>query len=359
VTIGVALLDFGGPQGPDELVGFLRELLTDVLPGPKWLRATAAGFIAPRRAKSVGPNYEMIGWSPLVPTHMAQADALREALGDDAPPIASGMQFTPPTMDQCLDSLVARGVDRIVALPMYPHYSLATTGAAFNFFFEALERRGMKDTPVHYVPAYPEHPAYIEALAETIRKGVAALDGPDEEPVHLLFTPHGLPISFVERGDPYPQHIRATVRAVIRELGWRDPYHIGWQSRVGPVQWLTPGTPEVMRRIKDAGGRRICLVPISFAAEHIETLHEIDIEYREEADHMGIEFYGRAPALGLEPRFIDALADLTRDAMASFDRYSCVRCLIPKPEAHRRRPKCPNCRFAFPDWAREGWGAGR
>lgn len=358
MKIGVALLDFGGPQGPDELVGFLRELLTDVLPGPKWLRAGAASLLAPRRAKVVGPNYAEIGWSPLVPTHHRQADALREALGADAPPIVSGMQFTPPTMDDCVEGLLAQGVERFVALPMYPHYSLATTGAAFNFFFEALERRGLQKAPVHWVSAYPEHPAYIEALAETIRQGVEATDGPDDEPVHLIFTPHGLPVSFVERGDPYPDHIRATVRAVIRELDWTGPYHIGWQSRVGPVQWLTPGTPEVMQRVKNHGGRRICLVPISFAAEHIETLHEIDIEYRDEAKEMGIEFFGRAPALGLQPRFIDALADLTRDAIASFDRYTCVRCLIPKSEHHRRRKACPNCRFVFPDWAREGWGAG-
>jgi len=148
------------------------------------------------------------------------------------------------------------------------------------------------------------------------------------------------------------------VRAVVQELDWRDPYHIGWQSRVGPVQWLTPSTPEVMQSIRDAGGQRICLVPISFASEHIETLHEIDIEYRDDAERMGFEFFGRAPALGLEPLFINALADLTRKAVASFGRDSCVRCLIPKPDQHRRRPKCPNCSFAFPAWAREGWGTG-
>lgn len=357
MTIGVALLDFGGPQGPDELVGFLTELLTDVLPGPKWLRSGAAGFIAQRRSKLVGPNYEEIGWSPLVPTHMEQAQLLRDRLGPDGPPLASGMQFTAPTMDDCVEALLEQGVDRFVALPMYPHYSFATTGAAFNFFYEALERRGLGKAPVHWVSAYPEHPAYIEALAATIREGVEGMEGPADEPVHLLFTPHGLPVSYVQNGDPYPDHIRATVRAVIATLEWTGPYHIGWQSRVGPVQWLTPGTPEVMQSIKDLGGRRVCLVPISFAAEHIETLHEIDIEYREEAEHMGIEFFGRAPALGTQPRFIDALADLTHDAMAAFDRYTCVRCLIPKTDEHRRRPKCPNCRFSFPDWAREGWGA--
>lgn len=358
MTVGVALLDFGGPQGQEELVPFLTELLKDVLPFPGLIKAVAAPRIARARAKIVGPNYEEIGWSPLVPTHERQAAALAEQLGPDRPPMASGMLFTPPTMDDCVASLRDQGVDQIIALPMFPHYSLATTGAAFSFFFDALKRAGLQHLPVHWIPAYPEHPAYLEALAATIRAGVEATPGPDDQPVHLVFTPHGLPVSFIRRGDPYPDHIRASVRAVIARLGWQGPYHVGWQSRVGPVQWLTPSTPEVMDAIAAGGGQRICLVPVSFAAEHIETLHEIDIEYREHAKQSGIQHFGRAPALGTQPGFIQALAELIGTARASFERYACVRCLIPKPDAHRRQRTCPNCRFTFPDWAREGVGGG-
>ncbi len=355
--VGVAVLDFGGPQGPEELVPFLTNLLEDVLPGPAFVKSMVAPALARSRSKVVGPNYEEIGWSPLVPTHERQVSALREALGADAPTLASGMMFTPPTMDACLAELLDEGVTRIVALPMFPHYSRATTGAAFNFFFDALKRAGVADMPVRWVAGYPEHPRYIEALATTIRCGVGAMEGPDDQPVHLVFTPHGLPVSFVERGDPYPDHIRASIRAVIRALDWTGPYHVGWQSRVGPVQWLTPGTPEVLDFIAEQGGQRVCLVPISFAAEHIETLHEIDIEYRQHAADVGIPHFGRAPALGEEPAFIACLGDVVRDAQRDFDRYNCVRCLMPKPDHHRRRRRCPNCRFDFPEWAREGRAA--
>lgn len=354
--IGVALLDFGGPRGPDELVPFLTELLADVLPGPGPLVRWIAPRLARARSRVVGPNYEMIGWSPLVSTHRAQAAALRERLGDPAPPLASGMLFSPPTIDGCVAELLDAGVEGVIALPMFPHYSRATTGAAFSFFHEALVQAGRVDMPVHWIGAYPEHPGYVAALAATIRAGVSATPGPEQEPVHLLFSPHGLPVSYVQGGDPYADHIRASVRAVIRALDWGGPYHVGWQSRVGPVQWLTPSTPAVLADLAKRGATRVCFVPISFAAEHIETLHEIDIEYAEEAHRLGIEHVGRAPALGTEPDFIACLADQIRGALSSFDRYSCVRCLMPKPDEHRRRKKCPNCRFEFPSWARFGRG---
>jgi ferrochelatase len=172
--------------------------------------------------------------------------------------------------------------------------------------------------------------------------------------VHLVFTPHGLPVSFVQgRGDPYPDHVRTTVRATLAHLGWTGPAHVGWQSRVGPVAWLEPSTPTVLDAIARSGGRRVCLVPVSFASEHIETLHEIDIEYREHAHAVGIPHFGRAPAIGEHPRFVEALADLVREATADLSRYACVRCLLPKTEAHRKRATCPNCRFSFPPFLRE------
>ena len=242
--IGLAVVDFGGPQREEELVPFLTLLLADVLPGPKPFKEALAPYLARQRARKVGPNYQQIGWSPLVPTHRRQVAALRAVLPPDLP-VASGMMFTPPTMDEAVRELLTAGVDRLVVLPMFPHYSLATTGAAFAFLWEALERSGRTDLPIRWIPAYPEHPAYVAALADTVRQGVEATPGPADEPVHLVFTPHGLPVSFVQgRGDPYPDHIRASVRAVLRHLAWTGPAHVGWQSRVGPVAWLTPSTPD-------------------------------------------------------------------------------------------------------------------
>lgn len=350
MRVGVAVLDFGGPRGPEELEPFLSELLADVLPGPRWLKRRVAPSLARARARSVRPNYELIGWSPLVDTHCAQVEALRQALGDEAPPLVSGMMFTPPTMREAARALRDLDVDGIVALPNFPHYSLATTHAAFQFFWEALEAEGMTSIPVHWVGAFFDHPDYIDALAATIREGVARTPGEGE--LHLLFTPHGLPVSYVKRGDPYPDQIRETVRRVMATLEHAWPWHLGWQSRVGPVRWLTPSTPDVLDRLAAEGVERVCMVPVSFAAEHIETLHEIDVEYAAHARAAGIEHFGRAPALGLQPSYVACLADLVRGAVGAFGRHACVRCLHPKPDAHRRRGTCPNCRFATPGYLR-------
>jgi ferrochelatase len=351
--IGLAVVDFGGPQGEAELVPFLTRLLADVLPGPRAVKEGVAPFLARRRASVVAPNYARIGWSPLVPTHRKQVAALRALLPADLP-VASGMMFTAPTMDDAVRELLGAGVDQLVVLPMFPHYSLATTGAAFAFLWEALVRAGRTDLPIRWIPAYPEEPSYLRALADTIREGVAATPGDPADPVHLVFSPHGLPLSFVQgRGDPYPDQIRTTVRRVLEVLDWRGPAHVGWQSRVGPVAWLTPSTPDVLAEVARSGGRRVCLVPVSFASEHIETLHEIDIEYRELAHELRIPHFGRAPALGTHPAFVEALAASVRGALADLQRYSCVRCLLPKGPSHRHRAACPNCRFTFPSFLRE------
>ena len=319
MTPGVAFLDFGGPQGPEELVPFLTNLLEDVLPGPPWLKRVVAPTLARLRARKVETSYRTIGWSPLVPTHRLQVGAVRELLGRDAPPSASGMLFTPPTMDDAVRVLRAEGVDRLVALPLFPHSSLATTHPAFTFLDAALRRAGVR-WPVHRIDGFPEHPDYVEALAATIRRGVAATPGPGDQPVHLIFTPHGLPVSWVEqRGDRYPDHIKASIAAVLRVLDWTGPVHLGWQSRVGPVRWLEPSTPQVLDTVARAGATRVCLVPISFASEHIETLFEIDVEYREHAHKAGIHHFGRALALGTEPAFVRCLADLVRHGVAALD----------------------------------------
>ncbi|MCB9691651.1 MAG: ferrochelatase [Alphaproteobacteria bacterium] len=348
---GVMVLNFGGPRNEQELVPFLSLLLDDVLPFPEMISRPMGAMIARMRGPKVQPNYEMIGWSPLVETHDQQVAALKERLDPDLP-VASGMMFTPPFAKQGLESLLEQGVDHIVAVPMFPHYSFATTHAAYSFMFTAMEELGIGNMPVHWVPAYYDHPLYLDALASTIRTGVERTPG--EGPTHLVFTPHGLPLSFPRRGDPYPEQIRETARQVIRHMGWDGEWSLGWQSRVGPSAWLSPSTPEVMGELAQRGVQRVTLVPVAFVSEHIETLHEIDIEYAEDAHKMGIPHFGRAPALGLEPAFIDCLADLVRTGLASFERYSCVRCLHPKPDAHRRQTTCPNCRFTFPNYLRRG-----
>lgn len=349
---GVLFLNFGGPTCDDELEPFLFNLLSDVLPGPPAVTRFAAKRLAPRRAVKVRQAYRDIGWSPLVADTRRQAAGVMDLLGDDAPPHALGMMFTPPTMADGLRALVDQGCDRVLAIGMYPHYSFATSASSYDMVHHALSEIGRPKLPVHYARTFFEDASYLEAVAATIRRAASQMKG--EGPIHLLFSAHGIPLSFVRNGDPYPEHVRASVRGVMRHLDWDDPWDLSWQSRVGPVKWLTPDTRDSLRAYGAQGVERVLVVPISFVGEHIETLDEIDREFAELAHEVGIPHFSRAAALGTEPAFIRCLGDLVTEGLGAFDRYSCARCLVPKPAEHRRQKQCPNCSFSFPAYLRQG-----
>lgn len=344
---GLLFVNFGGPTNADELEPFLANLFEDVLPLPGLVLPFVAKVVASRRKPKVLPQYEAIGFSPLVADTKAQMEGAIDLL-ETAPPAAMGMMFTPPTVADAVAHLRDQGADAIVALGLFPHYSLATTGAAYSRVWQAVAPTGL---PVHFVPPFYDHPEYIRSLAATVRAGVEQIGG--EGPIDLLFSPHGLPLSFIRKGDPYPEQARESIRRVVDELAWTDPYHVGWQSRVGPVKWLTPSTDDVIKELGAAGRKRVLVVPISFVGEHIETLYEIDVEYRHIAEQAGITWFGRAPAVGVDERFLACLADLAKTGLAHFGAYKCMRCLVPKPDQHRRQVKCPNCAFTFPAFLRE------
>lgn len=342
VKPGVLVLNFGGPRGPDELVPFLKNLFDDVLPGPRFVKALAAPALAMSRARTVRPNYELIGWSPVVATSEAQAAGIRERLGDV--PVATGMLFTAPTVTEGVNALREAHADAIVAIALFPQFSLSTTGAAFDRVSDAAGK-----LPVHYVPFWHDAPGYIKAVGRTIKDAAAKLPG--DGPIQLLFSPHGLPLSYVQRGDPYPDHVRETVRLTVEAIGWTDPVAIGWQSRVGPMKWLEPSTLSEVDRIAREGHKRLLIVPVAFVGEHIETLHELDIEVTDHAHKAGITHVGRARAVGTDPDFLDALADCARKAIARFEVASCVKCRSETPK-YAGKPKCPSCAFETPKFAR-------
>lgn len=346
--IGAIFIDFGGPRDEAQLEPFLARLLADVLPGPDWLRTPLGAAIARRRAPRVAPGYRQIGWSPLVATHQAQIAAVRQLLGTDAPPIASGMLFTPPEIADGLVDLRDQGVDRLIALTLFPHYSRATAGAAFHFLADAMRRIGVDHWPVHRVPAWPDLPGYVTAVADNVRQAVAALPGEGE--IHLVFSPHGLPIRWVRQLDPYADQVRHTIQRVVDDVGWTGAWHVGWQSRVGPSRWLVPSTTDLLDELAGKGVRRVVLVPVAFASEHVETLYELDVEVAEHARRAGIVAFGRARAAGTHPAFIEGLAQLVRDGIARFGRATCVRCLGPEPSVHRGAHTCVNCGFRLPTW---------
>ena len=305
------LLQLGGPKDMATIEPFLANLFEDVLPLPRFLRGPLARLIAKRRVPKVSPLYREIGGgSPLLANTEAQAQALDarlRALGVEAD-LRICMRYAPPRAVDAVAAARQGNASCLIALPVYPQYSFATTRSSVREL-EALltpqERQALR-----VVPPYFAHPLYIQAVAEGIRQAVGALTPAQRDEAHLVFSAHGLPLKLIREGDPYPQHIEQSVAAVMGHLkhGW--PHTLCYQSRVGPVKWLTPSTQDTLQQLGRGGKKTLVVVPIAFVSEHIETLHELDIELREEAVKSGVKTYVRVPTVSTHPVFIEALAQV-------------------------------------------------
>jgi len=310
----VLLLQMGGPDSLDAVRPFLLNLFADreiIKIGPAWLQPLIARMIVRRRAPVVTEKYREIGGkSPIRELTQAQADALSAELGI---PSYVGMRYWQPFLADTLKQMRANGIKKIVALSLYPHYSRATSGSSFNDLTRQLaELDG--DFEVVRIPHFFDPPLYIDALAEKIAAGLTGFPNPTS--VQLLFSAHSLPQSFINEGDPYLDHIRATVQLVMERF--HDvQHHLAFQSRAGPVKWLEPSTDDKLQELAADGCRQLLMIPLSFVSDHIETLHEIDIEYAEEAQRLGISVFRRSESLNTSPIFIRCLEELVRSALQS------------------------------------------
>ncbi len=322
--IAVVLFQLGGPDSMQSVEPFLYNLFCDPdiieIPLGFLLRKPLARWIARRRAPKAAAHYaELGGSSPLLPLTERQVRALETALQPqvDARAVIA-MRYWHPFTAEAVREVEALQPDEIVLLPLYPQYSFATTGSSFNEW-KRCYRAGK--TPVRAVKRFFDHPLYIDALVEKIHLTLAHFDpvrvpeSQGRERTHILFSAHGLPESFVRRGDPYQREVEATVRLAMQRGGWPNPHSLCYQSKVGPQKWLEPSIHDEIHRLADAGVKQLLVVPVSFVSEHIETLHEINIETREEAQALGIRLFRMAPAVGDSPRFISCLADLVLGAI--------------------------------------------
>lgn len=307
---GILLLNLGGPDNLEAVRPFLFNLFSDrdiIRLGPKILQKPIAWFIASRRYEKTQDAYSLIGGgSPIKRITAQQAAALKDALGQDCnADVFVGMRYWEPFIEDIVKEMHDGGIASFLALSLYPQYSIATTGSAYTAVKKALNKYPMEC--VFAAPWY-DHPKYIEALARLIKKEIA-IDGPD---IHVLYSAHSLPKSFIDAGDPYADQIDATVDLVNRRLkedGVNVISHRSWQSRSGPVKWLEPSTDEMIRRLGDEGVRDLLIVPISFVSDHIETLYEVDMLYRELAKKHGI-MLRRIESLNTDTMFIEALKDV-------------------------------------------------
>lgn len=309
----VFLMNLGGPRNLAEVERYLYELFSDPLVvtapfGP--LRPLFAKLISHFRAPSSAEKYALIGGrSPLVEGTEAQARALEAALGPGWS-CHLAMRCGQPSTEVGVREALAAGADRAVALPLYPQWANATTRSSLL----ELRRLWPKEKPLAEVCTWHDHPGYLDANAAALRETIAGLPPALRAKVLVVFSAHGLPMSQVRKGDPYPQYVEISARETARRAGVTD-YQITYQSRVGPAKWLGPDTVGFLSR--NAGGRAIVGVPIAFVSEHLETLYDMDILAKEAALGAGAEAFARVPALGARPDFVAALADLVRTAAAA------------------------------------------
>ena len=307
----VLLLQMGGPDSLSAIEPFLYNLFSDrdiIRIGPAFLQPVIARFIARRRSKKVMEYYKKIGGkSPIRELTEQQGAELEAVLGPDYRCFVA-MRYSKPDTAEALAAISREGITKVIALSLYPHNSRATVGSSINELERTLKKSAAPFS-LAYIRQFYDHPSYIAALAEKVEKGLAGFS--DRSTVQVVFSAHGLPQSFIDSGDPYLEHIQATVRLTMENFGGIS-HHLAFQSRAGPVKWLEPSTEAKIAELAATGCKQLLMVPLSFVSDHIETLYEIDIQYRDEAAALGIFDFRRTEALNSSPAFISCLAELVR-----------------------------------------------
>jgi len=326
--IGVLLVNLGGPDSLAAVGPFLFNLFSDrdiIRLGPSFLQRPLAYLISLLRSGKTRKAYALIGGrSPIKEITVAQAEALERALEGPATGIRMspvkvyvGMRYWNPFLEDVVREIYDRGIRRLMVLSLYPHYSVATTGSSLSHLRKMLAR--YPGITTHSIESWYDHPLYIDALAEQIRHGIETFDAKPELPasgsggdIHLLFSAHSLPEKFIREGDPYVDHIMGTIHAVMKKI--EAPWSLSYQSKSGPVAWLEPSTEQKLEELARDGVKNLLVVPVSFVSDHIETLYEIDMLYKNMAADLGIRLE-RTPSLNTAPVFIAALKELVLKGM--------------------------------------------
>ncbi|MEW6329979.1 MAG: ferrochelatase [Pseudomonadota bacterium] len=314
----VVLCNLGGPDSLEAVRPFLFNLFSDPdifrLPLGWLTQKPFASLIAWRRAPEAAHGYAAIGGkSPILDYTRAQADALQLALARGPCDVHICMRYWHPLTDEVVARLKEKNYARVILLPLYPQYSITTTGSAYNEFQRQCRKQGYQPS-VTLVRQWYDQPDYQAAIVEMLRAELKKFPDPDPARVEVLFSAHGLPQKVVNAGDPYERQIRATYEALREQLGWPNTT-LCYQSRVGPLEWLRPYTEDVIREKAAAGVKQMLVYPIAFVSDHVETLFELGITYAELARAQGIAHYRVCPALNSHPRFIAALKSLVLNAV--------------------------------------------
>jgi protoporphyrin/coproporphyrin ferrochelatase len=319
--VGVLLLNLGGPEQLSDVRPFLYNLFSDpeIIRLPfRWLQKPLAWLISTSRARKSQENYRQIGGgSPLRRITEEQGNALQTVLRDkgmDAT-VYIGMRYWNPFTEEAVAQIKRDGVEDLVVLPLYPQFSISTSGSSFRIL-EDLWREDPELQKINYtvIPSWYDRPGYVESMADLVRQELDHCNNPQEATV--FFSAHGVPVSYVkEAGDPYQSEIENCTALIMKALNRPNPHVLAYQSRVGPIEWLQPYTEDELVVLGQKGTEELVVVPVSFISEHIETLQEIDMEYREIALEAGIKQFRRAPALNTYPKFINDLGNMVVEAL--------------------------------------------
>ncbi|MFL6277955.1 MAG: ferrochelatase [Blastocatellia bacterium] len=332
--IGVLLFNLGGPDTLEDVRPFLFNLFADpdIIRLPfRFMQKPLAWMISTQRYKKSCGYYEKIGGgSPLRRITDEQARALETALqsrGINARAYVA-MRYWKPFTEEALEQIMRDEISHLVVLPLYPQFSVSTTGSSLNRMNELIKERRYRLPRASVVCSYEDDEGYISALAASVAEKLAEFPNPGQ--THILFSAHSVPVSYIKQGDPYLEQTERTVEMVMQRLGKDRPFTLSFQSKVGPVEWLGPATDATVRRLAGEGVEQLLMVPVSFVSEHSETLYEMDLLYGELAAEVGIKDYRRVPTMNCRADFIDALARLVERALAlearSAVRMNCRYC---------------------------------
>ncbi|MGI9102389.1 MAG: ferrochelatase [Terriglobales bacterium] len=320
--VGVVLFQLGGPDSPEAIEPFLYNLFCDPdiidFPFARLGRRALAKIISVTRAKKVQHHYGVMGgFSPIRRFTEQQGMALESRLqaeGVDARCFVA-MRYWHPFTEEAVAALDASGCDSIVLLPMYPQYSKTTTGSSLNEWWRKFQPAGRR---VEVINDFYRNPLYLDSVVDRIDETLTRFRDPDD--VVLVFSAHSLPVAVVEQGDPYQKQIEGTVSMVMRRGRWFNVHRVCYQSKVGASKWLQPSLRSTVRELAAAGIRDVCVVPISFVSDHVETLGEINHEARELAQQVGITRFEMTPGLNDSPLFIAALCDVVMESLGQVER---------------------------------------
>ena len=314
--VGVVLFQLGGPDTLAAIEPFLYNLFCDPdiidFPFARLGRKPLAKLISTTRARKVQHHYATIGGgSPIRRFTERQARALETELTGRGLDVRCfvAMRYWHPFTREALAELQREQCDEVVLLPLYPQHSSTTTGSSLNEW----QRLFSGDVPVHNVGAFYQHPMYLDAVIEKIEEALARF--PDPERPEIVFSAHSIPMSIIAKGDPYQRQIEETVRLLMERGGWPNRHRLCYQSKVGASKWLQPSLHRALQDLGAEQAREVCIVPVAFVSDHVETLGEIDHEAREEARRLGIERFEMSAGLNDSPKFISALGELVLEAL--------------------------------------------